>query len=47
MLGVKSNRKPIKGAFARKLREQINSGCGKSASDKGQSQADTSNELKK
>lgn len=47
MLGVKSNRKPIKGVFAKKLREEISVCRGKSSSDKGQVQANSSKELKK
>lgn len=42
MLGMKSNRGPIKGAFAKKLREQISSCRTESASGKGQTQANTS-----
>lgn len=42
MLGMKSNREPIKGAFAKKLREQISSCRTASAYSKGQAQANTS-----
>jgi hypothetical protein len=42
MLGMKSNRGPIKGTFAKKLREQISSCRTESLSIKGQTQADTS-----
>lgn len=34
MLGIKSNRKPIKGAFADKLREQISAARSSSGAEK-------------
>ena len=42
MLGMKSNREPIKGAFAKKLRKEISSCRTESASSKGQAQANSS-----
>lgn len=47
MLGVKSNREPIKGVFAKKLREQISCVCPKTAQTQGQALANISEEKKK
>ena len=47
MLGVKSNREPIKGVFAKKLREQISCVCPKTSQTQGQSFVNISEEVKK
>jgi hypothetical protein len=46
MLGIKSNREPIKGAFAKKLREQISSCRKETSSSKGQTQQANTSEKK-
>lgn len=47
MLGIKSNREPIKGVFAKKLREQISCDSSKTPQTQGQAHANTSDEMKK
>lgn len=47
MLGVKSNRNSVKGAFANKLREQIITAPTDQLADKVQVKAKTSEESKK
>lgn len=46
MLGIKSNREPIKGVFAKKLREQISCEF-ETPQTQGQVHANTSDEMKK
>ena len=47
MLGVKSNRGPVRGAFAEKLREEIAIALKERQAEKAQTQAKASEELKK
>jgi hypothetical protein len=47
MLGIKSNREPIKGVFAKKLREQISCDSSKTTQTQVQVHANTSDEMKK
>ena len=47
MLGIKSNREPVKGVFAKKLREQISCACPKNAQIQKQALANISEEAKK
>ena len=46
MLGIKSNREPIKGVFAKKLREQISCADPKVAQTQGQTHSNTFDEVK-
>lgn len=47
MLGIKSNREPVKGDFAKKLREQISSGSPKAVPSQRQAKVVPTEELEK